>query len=151
TRHLKTHTDVHMLPHTAVFQLNDTHPALAIPELMRILLDVHVLGWEEAWTITRQCFAYTNHTILPEALEKWPVDMLERILPRHLQIIYEINKRFLDEVRAAYPGDDERVRGVSLIEEGPPKQARMANLAVVGSFSVNGVSALHTNLIKSHL
>jgi starch phosphorylase len=150
-RHLKVHADVHKLPHTAVFQLNDTHPAMAIPELMRILLDEHLLSWEEAWAITHRCFAYTNHTILPEALEKWPVDMLERLLPRHLQIIYEINRRFLDEVRAAYPGDEARVRRVSLIDEGPPKMVRMAHLAVVGSFSVNGVSELHSNLLKSHL
>jgi starch phosphorylase len=151
TRHLKTHADVHRLPHTAVFQLNDTHPAMAIPELMRILLDDYLLAWEEAWAITRRCFAYTNHTILPEALEKWPVEMLERMLPRHTQIIYEINRRFLDEVRALFPGDDERVRRVSLVDEGPPRQMRMANLAVVGSFSVNGVSALHTELIRTRL
>ena len=132
-------------------QLNDTHPAIAIPELMRLLLDEHGLGWEEAWNICVQTFAYTNHTLMPEALETWTVDMLGRVLPRHLQIIYEINQRFLDQVRARYPRDERKLQVMSLIEEGPPKKVRMANLAIVGSHSVNGVAALHTSLLRNRM
>ncbi len=131
-------------------QLNDTHPALAIPELMRILVDVEGLGWDEAWSITTATFGYTNHTVLPEALERWPVDLLGRLLPRHLQIIFEINQRFLDLVREK-GGDDERCRRMSIIEEDGEKRVRMAHLAIVGSHSVNGVAALHTDILKREL
>ncbi|HBI15314.1 MAG TPA: glycogen phosphorylase, partial [Desulfobulbaceae bacterium] len=132
-------------------QLNDTHPAIAIPELMRLLLDERGLGWEEAWNICVKTFAYTNHTLMPEALETWSVDLLGRVLPRHLQIIFEINQRFLDEVRARYPRDEHKVRVMSLIDEGPPKRVRMANLAIVGSHSVNGVAALHSSLLRNRI
>jgi starch phosphorylase len=132
-------------------QLNDTHPALAVAELMRILVDEKDLPWEEAWETTQASLGYTNHTLVPEALEKWPASLLEHLLPRHLQIIYEINRRFLDQITAAYPGDVERQRRMSLIEESTPKQVRMANLAIVGSHSINGVSAIHTDLIKTSL
>jgi len=132
-------------------QLNDTHPAIAIPELMRLLLDEYGISWEKAWNICVRTFAYTNHTLMPEALETWTVDLLGRVLPRHLQIIYEINQRFLDEVREKYPRDDQKVRDMSLIDEGPPKRVRMANLAIIGSHSVNGVAALHTELLKNRM
>ena len=132
-------------------QLNDTHPALTVAELMRILVDEKNLPWEEAWEITQATVGYTNHTLAPEALEKWPVPLLEYVLPRHLQIIFEINRRFLEQVAVAYPGDTERLRRMSLIEESTPKQVRMANLAMVGSHSINGVSAIHTELIKTSL
>jgi glycogen phosphorylase len=132
-------------------QLNDTHPALAIPELMRLLLDHHDLSWEQAWHLTTHTFAYTNHTVLPEALERWPVTLLDRVLPRILQIIYEINRRFLEEVAGQFPDDTDRFRRMSLIEEGDEKNARMAHLAIVGSHSVNGVSTLHTEILKKEL
>lgn len=132
-------------------QLNDTHPAIAIPELMRILLDVEGLPWETAWTITVGTFGYTNHTVMPEALEKWPVSMFERLLPRHTQIIYEINRRFLEEVNWRFPGDIERRRNLSIIEECNDKMIRMANLAIVGSHSVNGVSKLHSEILKKQI
>ena len=132
-------------------QLNDTHPALAVPELMRLLLDVHGLTWEAAWQVTTDTFAYTNHTLLPEALETWPLHMFERLLPRHLEIIYEINHRFLGEVRERYPGDEGRVQRMSIIDDHGGKSVRMANLATVGSYSVNGVSELHTELLKKHV
>ena len=132
-------------------QLNDTHPAIAIPELMRLLLDQYGLGWEEAWNICVKTFGYTNHTLMPEALETWTVDLLGKVLPRHLQIIYEINQRFIDQVRACYPRDERKVRVMSLIDEGPPKRVRMANLAIVGSHSVNGVAALHTSLLRNRM
>ncbi|HEY6341133.1 MAG TPA: glycogen/starch/alpha-glucan phosphorylase [Bryobacteraceae bacterium] len=135
-------------PEKAAIQLNDTHPAMAVPELMRILLDQAHLGWDEAWDITRKALAYTNHTLLPEALEKWPMAWFQIMLPRHLEIIYEINRRFLDEVRGRFPGDAERARNVSLIEEGATKKIRMANLAIVGSHSTNGVAAIHTDLLR---
>jgi starch phosphorylase len=150
-RHMTTHADPSNLHQFAVFQLNDTHPALAVAELMRLLVDRHGLRWEEAWEVTRQSFAYTNHTILPEALERWPVWLMERLLPRHLQIIYEINHRFLSDVNRRYPGDEERVRRMSIIEEGGERQVRMAHLAIVGSHRVNGVSALHSRLIREQL
>ncbi len=130
------------------FQLNDTHPTLAVCELMRILLDEAMLDWEEAWDLTTRTLAYTNHTLLPEALEKWPLPWFEALLPRQLEIIYEINRRFLDDVRARYPGDDARVIRMSLIEEGSPKKVRMAHLAMVGSHSTNGVAAIHSVLLK---
>jgi starch phosphorylase len=131
----------------AVIQLNDTHPVLAIPELMRLLVDEYELGWDRAWAITRQTFAYTCHTLLPEALETWPVEVLGRLLPRHLEIIYEINARLLHEVAARFPGDDERVRRMSLIQERPERRVRMANLAVTGAQAVNGVAELHSQLL----
>ena len=134
-----------------VFQMNDTHPTIAVAELMRLLLDVERLGWDEAWAITHRCMAYTNHTLLPEALEKWPVAMFERMLPRPLEIIYEINAHFLREVAVKWPGDIERRRRMSIIEEEPVRQVRMAWLAIVGSFSVNGVAALHSRLLQEGL
>lgn len=130
-----------------VLQLNDTHPSIAVAELMRLLLDERGLDWEDAWGITTRSTAYTNHTLLPEALERWPVRMFRELLPRHLEIIYEINRRHLAEVRLRWPGDVERVRRMSLIEEGPEPMVRMAWLAIVGSFSVNGVAALHSRLL----
>lgn len=131
-------------------QMNDTHPSLAVAELMRLFVDEYALGWDHAWEITRETLAYTNHTILSEALEKWPVSLLEKVIPRHLQIIYEINHRFLETVEELHPGDTDLLRRVSLIEEGETKQVRMAHLALVGSHSVNGVSALHTEILKNH-
>ena len=138
-------------PDKAVIQLNDTHPVIAIPELMRILVDEEGLEWEAAWDITVRVFAYTNHTLLPEALEKWPVDLFGEMLPRHLEIVYEINRRFLEEVRNRYPGDEERVRRMSIIEEHPVKSVRMAYLATVGSFSVNGVASLQSQLLREQV
>ena len=129
-------------------QLNDTHPAIAVAELMRLLLDEHSLGWDEAWKVTRATFAYTNHTLLPEALEKWSVDLFGALLPRHLEIIYEINRHFLDEVREKYPGDEARIARMSLIDESSPRSVRMAHLATVGSHAVNGVAELHSDLLK---
>jgi starch phosphorylase len=129
-------------------QLNDTHPSLAVAELMRLLVDEHSLDWDTAWHVTRHTFAYTNHTLLPEALEKWPVAMFGALLPRHLEIIYEINRRFLDEVRARFPGDDARVARLSLIDETGERYVRMAHLATVGSHHVNGVARLHSELLK---
>jgi starch phosphorylase len=140
---------VHELSEWVVVQLNDTHPSIAVAELMRLLLDVHDLPWDEAWDMTVKTFAYTNHTLLPEALETWPLAMFERFLPRHLEIIYEINSRFLDEVRAKFPGDEVRVRRMSLIGEDGAKSIRMAHLATVGSHAINGVAAMHSELVKS--
>jgi len=136
------------LPAKAAIQLNDTHPSIAIPELMRILLDEHRMSWDEAWDITTRTFAYTNHTVLPEALETWPVVLIQSILPRHMQIIYEINQRFLDLVAAIFPGDFERRARMSIIQEGNPQSVRMAHLAIVGSFSVNGEAELHSRLLR---
>ena len=133
------------------FQLNDTHPSIAIAELMRLLMDVHGLTWEAAWDITRSTMAYTNHTLLPEALEKWPVSLMKRLLPRLMDIIFEINARFMAEVSMHWPGDSERLRRMSIIEEGDQQQVRMAYLAIVGSFSVNGVAQLHTRLLQQGL
>jgi starch phosphorylase len=132
-----------------VVQLNDTHPALAIPELMRLLLDEYLMSWEEAWRVTTGTFAYTNHTLLPEALETWPLSMFQQQLPRHLEIIFEINRRFLDQVGQRFPADSGRLQRMSLIDERGGRAVRMANLATVGSFSVNGVSELHTQLLKN--
>jgi starch phosphorylase len=129
-------------------QLNDTHPSLAIAELMRLLVDVDGMDWERAWEVTRRVFAYTNHTLMSEALEKWPLPLFASVLPRHLEIIYEINRRFLDEVRVKFPGDDGKVQRLSLIDEYGEKYVRMANLACVGSHAINGVAALHTELLK---
>jgi starch phosphorylase len=139
----------HQLPQRAAIQLNDTHPSIAVAELMRLLVDERDFAWDEAWDITVKTFAYTNHTLLPEALETWPVAMFERFLPRHLEIIYEINRRFLDEVRARFPGDEARVRRMSLIGEDGAKSIRMAYLATVGSHAVNGVAAMHSELVKT--
>jgi starch phosphorylase len=150
-RYTQHHDTFDEFPHKAAIQLNDTHPALAIAELMRILVDENHLPWEHAWQITEQTFGYTNHTLMPEALEKWPVALFEKLLPRHLQIIYEINRRFLEHVMWLYPGDNERLRRVSIIEEGEQKQVRMAHLAIIGSHSVNGVSKLHSQLITTSL
>ena len=136
------------LPDKVAMQLNDTHPTLAVPELMRILLDDAKLSWEDAWDLTQRTLAYTNHTLLPEALEKWPLPWFETLLPRQLEIIYEINRRFLEVVRARFPGEDARLGRVSLIEEGDPKKVRMAHIAIVGSHSTNGVAAIHTELLK---
>ena len=136
------------LPEKVAIQLNDTHPAMAVAELMRILLDEANLGWEQAWDLTQRTLAYTNHTLLPEALEKWPLHYFQQMLPRQLEIIYEINRRFLDDVRRRFPGDDARVERVSLIEEGPEDKVRMANLAIVGSHSTNGVAAIHSGLLR---
>ena len=139
------------LPDHVAIQLNDTHPALAVAELMRILLDEAHLGWDEAWDISVRTLAYTNHTLLPEALERWPIELFELLVPRHLEIIYEINRRFLDEVSARYPGDDSRRQRMSLIEETPARKVRMAHLAVVGTHSTNGVAEIHSELLRSHL
>ena len=139
------------LPDHAAIQLNDTHPALAVAELMRILLDEAQLGWDEAWDLTKRTLAYTNHTLLPEALEKWPIELFETLIPRHLEIIYEINRRFLDDVGLRYPGDEQRVRRMSLIEEGARRKVRMAHLAVVGTHSTNGVAKIHSNLLRTSL
>jgi starch phosphorylase len=129
-------------------QMNDTHPAIGVAELMRILIDDHKMDWDKAWNVTSKTFAYTNHTLLPEALEKWPISVFGKLLPRHLEIIFEINQRFLDKVRIQFPEDDRRLSSLSLIEEGAEKQVRMANLAAVGSQHINGVAALHSELLK---
>jgi starch phosphorylase len=148
-RFRRGNADWNALPDKAAAQLNDTHPALAVPELMRILLDDARLGWDAAWELTQRTLAYTNHTLLPEALEKWPVVWFEMLLPRHLEIILEINRRLLDAVRTRCPGDEGRVARVSLIEEGPARQVRMANLAIVGTHSTNGVAAIHSELLRT--
>ncbi len=140
--------DVRDLPERIIFQLNDTHPVIGVPELMRILIDDYDLEWDEAWGITRQCFAYTCHTLLPEALEVWPVSLLERLLPRHMEIIYKINEDFLEQVREAFPGEELRVRRMSIIGDHPDRSVRMAHLAVVASVKVNGVAELHSQLLR---
>ncbi|MCP4044341.1 MAG: glycogen/starch/alpha-glucan phosphorylase, partial [Gammaproteobacteria bacterium] len=150
-RFTKKHGNPVLLPDKVAIQLNDTHPSIAIPELMRILLDTYLLDWDTAWRITERTFAYTNHTLLPEALESWPVSLLEDILPRHLEIIYEINQRFLDLVRHLYPGNKDLPRRVSLIEEAGVRKVRMAHLAIVGSHKVNGVAGLHTRLMRDSI
>ncbi|UJP40819.1 glycogen/starch/alpha-glucan phosphorylase [Cellulomonas palmilytica] len=140
--------DLHNLPNRIVFQLNDTHPVIAVPELMRVLVDEKGWEWEEAWAVTKQCFAYTCHTLLPEALEVWPVELLGRLLPRHLEIIYRINDEFLAELRETYPNDELRVRRMSIIAEYPVRAVRMAYLATVAATKVNGVAALHSQLLR---
>lgn len=145
---LRVRGNLNQLHEKVAIQLNDTHPSIGVAELMRLLVDEYQMGWNQAWYITKNTFGYTNHTLLSEALERWPVSLFERLLPRHLEIIYEINRRFLDEVRAKYPGDDDRVRRMSLIEEGTQKYVRMAHLACVGGGAINGVAALHTDLLK---
>ncbi len=148
-RFLRHNSDWGLLPEKAAIQLNDTHPSMAVAELMRILLDDAHLGWDEAWDLTKKTLAFTNHTLLPEALEKWPVAWFEVLLPRQLEIIYEVNRRLLDEVRMRFPNDEGRVERVSLVEEGNPRRIRMANLAVVGSHSTNGVAAVHSKLLRT--
>ncbi|XP_018413881.1 PREDICTED: glycogen phosphorylase, liver form isoform X1 [Nanorana parkeri] len=138
-------------PEKVAIQLNDTHPALGIPELMRIFLDIEKLPWEKAWEITKKTFAYTNHTVLPEALERWPVDLVEKLLPRHLQIIYEINQRHLDRITSVYPEDLDRLRRMSLIEEDGVKRINMAHLCIVGSHAVNGVAKIHSDIVKTQV
>lgn len=148
----KENTDLSKLSDVASIQLNDTHPAIAVPELMRLLVDEYGFEWDAAWDVTKKTLAYTNHTLLPEALEKWSVPLFQKVLPRHLQIIFEINRRFLEsDVEAHWPGDNEKKRELSIIEEGAVQMVRMAYLSVVGSHSTNGVAALHTELLKSNL
>ncbi|MEY3480266.1 MAG: hypothetical protein RIQ71_1041 [Verrucomicrobiota bacterium] len=147
----KDNADWETFPDKVAIQLNDTHPAIGIPELQRLLVDEHGLPWKKAWSIVTRTFAYTNHTLMPEALEKWGVSLFRKVLPRHLQIIFEINKSFLEEVEKKWPGDTDKKRALSLIEEGGEQMVRMGNLSVVGSHSVNGVAAIHTELIKSNL
>src|SRR6267154_1455643 len=148
-RFQRHNADWDKLPEKAAIQFNDTHPSMAVAELMRILLDDAHLGWDQAWDLTKKTLGYTNHTLLPEALEKWPVAWFEILLPRHLEIIYEINRRLLDEVRLRFPGDEGRVERVSLVEEGNERKIRMANLAIVGSHSTNGVAAVHSKLLRT--
>ncbi|CAA7625642.1 glycogen phosphorylase [Candidatus Terasakiella magnetica] len=149
-RFRKSHSDWEKLPDKVAMQLNDTHPALVVAELMRVLVDEHQIDWDRAWSITQRCCAYTNHTLLPEALETWPVELFERVLPRHLEIIYQLNHEFLQGVRYRHPGDSELLRRVSVVGEGSNgKRIRMAHLAVIGSHKVNGVAAIHTGLMKS--
>ena len=150
-RHKKKHNDFDSFADEIAVQLNDTHPSIAIPEFMRLLVDEEAVPWEKAWQICVGTFGYTNHTLMPEALESWPVELLGKVLPRHLEIIFEINRQFLEEVAARYPGRDDLLRDMSIIEEGPVKRVRMAYLAIVGSHSVNGVAELHTHLLKTRL
>ena len=144
-KYLEKHDDIHKFPEKAVFQMNDTHPTVAVAELMRVLLDDLGLEWDEAWAITTKTCAYTNHTIMSEALEKWPIELFSRLLPRIYQIVEEINRRFIEEIRRIYPGDNEKIRKMAIIYDG---QVRMAHLAIVGSFSVNGVAKLHTEILE---
>src|SRR5262245_29598197 len=148
-RFRRTNSDWNTLPDKVAIQLNDTHPAVAVPELLRILLDEAHLEWDQAWDLTQRTLAYTNHTLLPEALEKWPLEWFQTLLPRHLEHIFEINRRLLDDVRHRFPDDNGRVERTSLIEEGPARHVRMANLAIVGSHSTNGVAAIHSALLRS--
>ena len=145
-KYMRTHDDIHKLPEKVVFQLNDTHPTVTIAELMRILMDDYNLGWDAAWAITTKSCAYTNHTIMSEALEKWPIELFSRLLPRIYQIIEEINRRFIDQIRAKYPGNEEKVRKMAIIYDG---QVKMAHLAICAGFSVNGVARLHTEILKN--
>ena len=144
-KYLRTHKDLLKFHEKVAFQLNDTHPTVAVPELMRILLDEHHLTWEEAWEVTSKTCAYTNHTIMSEALEKWPIDLFSRLLPRIYQIVEEINRRFVADIEAKYPGNKEKVRKMAILWDG---QVRMANLAIVAGYSVNGVAQLHTEILK---
>ncbi|XP_023973820.3 glycogen phosphorylase, liver form, partial [Physeter macrocephalus] len=138
-------------PDQVAIQLNDTHPALAIPELMRIFVDIEKLPWSKAWEITQKTFAYTNHTVLPEALERWPVELVENLLPRHLQIIYEMNQKHLDKIATLFPKDVDRLRRMSLIEEEGGKRINMAHLCIVGSHAVNGVAKIHSDIVKNQV
>lgn len=148
-RYKKHHPTWDELPDKVAIQLNDTHPAIGIAEMMRLLVDIHGLGWDHAWDLTTRTFSYTNHTLMPEALETWKVSLFEHVLPRHLEIIYEINFRFLRKVMHHFPGDTDRLRRMSLISEEGERRIRMAHLAIVGSHTVNGVAQLHTDLMKS--
>lgn len=150
-RFLEQNTDLRDFPKKAAIQLNDTHPTLAIPELMRVLMDIHGLDWDTAWEITEKTMGYTNHTLLPEALERWSVSLLEKVVPRHLSIIYDINDRLMKKVSQKYPGDVGKLSRMSIIEEGDTKKVRMGNLAIVGSHSINGVAAIHSELVKKNL
>jgi len=150
-RYLKTHTTLEDFPAKVAIQLNDTHPALTVAELMRLLIDEHQLPWDKAWDITTATLGYTNHTLLPEALEKWSVPLMNTVLPRHLQIIFEINHQFLQVVKTQWPNDPDRLKRMSIIEEGDTQHIRMAHLSIVGSHSVNGVAALHSELVKTQL
>src|SRR5690606_34021063 len=150
-RHLDRFESLDDLPDRAVFQLNDTHPALSVAEMMRILIDEHEMDWKRAWAITKRCFAYTNHTLLPEALETWPVHMLDRLLPRQLDLIREIDRRLREDIRRAYPNDGAREESMAIVEQRPQGHVRMANLSIAGSFSVNGVSALHSQLLRERM
>ncbi|CAF4365520.1 unnamed protein product, partial [Adineta steineri] len=141
-----TSIDFKCMPEMVAIQLNDTHPSLAIPELMRLLLDNEHLSWDDAWSITVNCFAYTNHTLMPEAIERWPVQMIEKLLPRHLQIIYEINARHLQNIRNHFPSDNDRIRCMSIIEEGSIQLVNMAYLSIIGSHTINGVAQIHSKL-----
>lgn len=147
-RYKKTHSSFTEFPNQVAIQLNDTHPAISIPELMRILVDIERLEWDLAWDITVKTFGYTNHTILPEALERWSVSLVEWVLPRHMEIIYEINQRFLDSIKQKFPGDNDMLKDLSIIQEGDDKKVRMAHLAIIGSHSLNGVAALHSEILK---
>jgi starch phosphorylase len=149
--YLATHRSFDQFPASVAIQMNDTHPSLSVAELMRLLVDDHHLEWERAWEITEATLGYTNHTLLPEALERWSVSLMEHVVPRHMEIIYEINAQFLRKVDRQWPGDLERQRRMSVIEEGPDKQVRMAHLAIVGSHAINGVSKLHSELLKDQL
>jgi glycogen phosphorylase len=151
SRHLASGLSLERLPEYVAIQINDTHPSLAVAELMRFLVDERSLQWNQAWEITRAVCAYTNHTLLPEALERWPMDLMGRVLPRHLEIICEIDRRLVQAVTELWPGEAERLRNISIVEDGSPPQVRMAHLAVVGSHAVNGVSELHTELLKKNL
>jgi starch phosphorylase len=150
-RYKKRHTTFDAFPDKVAIQLNDTHPAIAVAELMRVFLDDERMDWDVAWDLCERTFGYTNHTLMPEALERWPVSLFERMLPRHLMLIYEINQRFMRQVQTRWPGDMDRMRRMSIIEEGRTKQVRMAHLATVGSHSINGVAALHTELVTTQL
>jgi len=148
--HLFSNDSLDNLHEDFVAQLNDTHPSVAVPELMRLLIDVHFYDWDRAWEITTKVLCYTNHTLLPEAMEKWQIDLFGKLLPRHMQIIFEINRRFLDEVRLKYPGDDRRLSNMSIIDETGPRYVRMATLACIGTKAINGVAAMHTELLRKH-
>jgi starch phosphorylase len=150
-RYLKNHPDLNLLHENVAIQINDTHPSLGIAELMRILIDEYSYQWEHAWEITQKTFAYTNHTVLPEALETWDTSLMEEIIPRHLQIIYEINSRFLGEISVKWPGDNDRLVNMSFVKEGESKKIRMAHLAIAGSHCVNGVAELHTKILKNNI
>ncbi|MEN8190632.1 MAG: glycogen/starch/alpha-glucan phosphorylase [Thermodesulfobacteriota bacterium] len=148
--HLFRHDNLDDFAENFAAQLNDTHPAVAVPEFMRLLVDIHLYDWDKAWEITKDTLCYTNHTLLPEAMEKWQINLFRELLPRHLEIIYEINRRFLDEVRLKYPGDTGRLERMSIIDESGPRYIRMANLACIGSKAINGVAAMHTELLRKH-
>ena len=145
-KYMRNHDDIRKFHEKVTFQLNDTHPTVAVPELMRILLDEYGLSWEEAWEVTTKTCAYTNHTIMSEALEKWPIELFSRLLPRIYQIVEEINRRFVNKVREMYPGNEEKVRKMAIVYDG---QVKMAHMAIVAGFSVNGVAALHTEILKN--